>query len=85
MGPFETIELNAPGGLRDYCERFGPTMYGLSKLPVTEELWSDKNIDKVAASWGKSPTPDAIAEKSAWRDNRLAALVVHKREQKQYD
>lgn len=85
MGPFETIELNAPGGLRDYCERFGPTMYGLSKLPVTEALWSNENIDKVAASWGKSPSPDEIAEKSAWRDNRLAALVVHKREQKHYD
>lgn len=85
MGPFETIELNAPGGLKDYCERFGPTMYGLSKLPVTEELWSDENIERVAQSWGKRPSPAEIAEKSAWRDNRLAALVVHKREQKQYD
>jgi 3-hydroxyacyl-CoA dehydrogenase len=85
MGPFETIELNAPGGLRDYCERFAPTMYGLSKLPVTEELWSAENIDRVADSWGRNPTPEQIADKSAWRDNRLAALVVHKREQKQYD
>lgn len=85
MGPFETIELNAPGGIRDYCERFAPTMYGLSKLPVTEELWSDASIDKVAESWGRNPSPDEIAEKSAWRDERLAALVVHKRNQKQYD
>ena len=75
MGPFETIELNAPGGIRDYCERFGPTMYGLSKLPVTEDLWNKENIDRVLASWGRSPTPEQIAEKSAWRDDRLAALV----------
>ena len=67
----ETIELNAPGGLRDYCERFGPTMYGLSKLPVTEDLWSDDNIDKVAASCGRSPTTDEIADKSAWREGEL--------------
>lgn len=85
MGPFETIELNAPGGLRDYCERFAPTMYNLAKLPVTEDLWSDTTIDKVAESWGRSPSPEEIAEKSAWRDDRLAALVVHKRNQKQYD
>ena len=85
MGPFETIELNAPGGLRDYCERFGPTMYGLSKLPVTEALWSEENIDKVAASWGRQPTPEQIAQKSAWRDNRLAALAVHKRQQKPHE
>ena len=24
MGPMETIDLNAPGGIRDYLERFGP-------------------------------------------------------------
>ena len=24
MGPFETIDLNAPGGVRDYVERYGP-------------------------------------------------------------
>ena len=23
MGPFETIELNAPGGIPDYCARYG--------------------------------------------------------------
>src|SRR5207253_7258482 len=23
MGPFETIELNAPGGIPDYCRRYG--------------------------------------------------------------
>ncbi|MBU2532886.1 MAG: 3-hydroxyacyl-CoA dehydrogenase, partial [Alphaproteobacteria bacterium] len=85
MGPFETIELNAPGGIRDYCKRFAPTMYGLSKLPVTEDLWSPENIDRIAESWGRNPSPEEIAAKSAWRDNRLAALVVHKRHQKQYD
>lgn len=23
MGPFETIDLNAPEGVKDYCERYG--------------------------------------------------------------
>src|SRR5690606_19450990 len=23
MGPFETIDLNAPGGVQDYCDRYG--------------------------------------------------------------
>ena len=40
---------------------------------------------KSCESWGRNPTADEIAEKSAWRDDRLAALVVHKREQKSYD
>jgi len=85
MGPFETIELNAPGGIRDYCERFGPTMYELSKLPVTEELWSEANIDRILESWGRKPSPEEIAAKSQWRDERLAALVQHKRQRPDYD
>ena len=28
MGPFETIELNAPGGIPDYCRRYGPSLAG---------------------------------------------------------
>ncbi|MCB1509834.1 MAG: 3-hydroxyacyl-CoA dehydrogenase [Hyphomicrobiaceae bacterium] len=84
MGPFETIELNAPGGIRDYCERFGPTLYNLSKDEVTEALWSEENIARIMASWGREPTPDEVLDKSRWRDNRLAALVAHKRQAPAY-
>ena len=38
MGPFETIELNAPGGIRDYCARYGETLYSTSARPVTREV-----------------------------------------------
>ena len=85
MGPFETIELNAPGGIRDYCERYGPTLLSLSSAPVTEDLWAKDNIDRVCESWGRTPSSGAVAEKSKWRDERLAALVAHKRAQKKYD
>ena len=30
MGPFETIELNAPDGIADYCRRYGPSLSRLS-------------------------------------------------------
>lgn len=85
MGPFESIELNAPGGIRDYCERFGPTMLALSKLPVTEDLWSEANIDRIMKSWGEEPDAAEIARKSRWRDERLAALDQHKRSQPDYE
>lgn len=84
MGPFETIELNAPGGIRDYCARFAETMYGLSAAPVTEDIWSAANIDRVMESWGRAPSAEEVADKSRWRDNRLAALVAHKRQAKPY-
>lgn len=31
MGPFETIDLNAPDGLQDYCQRYGGMYRSISK------------------------------------------------------
>jgi 3-hydroxyacyl-CoA dehydrogenase len=82
MGPFETIELNAPGGIPDYCQRYGEALYRQSSRPVEKAVWEQPNVARVVADWGKSPTPAEIAEKSRWRDDRLAALIAHKRTQK---
>jgi L-gulonate 3-dehydrogenase len=84
MGPFETIELNAPGGIPDYCRRYGASLFNLSKHPITPEVWGSENTSRVAANWGKRPTPAQVQEKSRWRDDRLAALRAHKREQKPF-
>lgn len=79
MGPFETIELNAPGGVADYCERYVPWFRRyMADLPPAR-VWDDAQWPRAAAAWGKAPTPAAIAQKSLWRDARLAALVAHKR------
>jgi L-gulonate 3-dehydrogenase len=81
MGPFETIELNAPGGIPDYCARYGETLLRTSSAPVTPDVWGKENIARAAASWGRSPSPEDILEKQRWRDDRLAALVAHKKSQ----
>ena len=81
MGPFETIELNAPGGIPDYCARFGAVFAELASKPVTPELWGKDNIGRAVESWGRSPSPQQILDKQRWRDERLAALVAHKKSQ----
>ena len=81
MGPFETIELNAPGGIPDYCARYGETLLKLSSAPVTPDVWGKDNVARAVDSWGRSPEPDAVAGKSRWRDERIAALVAHKKAQ----
>jgi len=83
MGPFETIELNAPGGIPDYCARYGETLLRTSSAPVTPDVWGTDNIARAAASWGKAPSPKEILDKQRWRDDRLAALVAHKKAQPQ--
>ena len=82
MGPFETIELNAPGGVADYCQRYVPWFRRyVADLPPTT-VWDDAQWKLAAAAWNRTPTASEIADKSLWRDKRLAALVAHKRAQK---
>jgi L-gulonate 3-dehydrogenase len=81
MGPFETIELNAPGGIPDYCARYGETLYRTSARPVTPDVWGEENVGRAVESWGRKPSQDAILKKQRWRDERIAALVAHKKAQ----
>jgi L-gulonate 3-dehydrogenase len=81
MGPFETIELNAPAGIPDYCARYGGFFRSLLQEPVTEAVWSEANVARVVEAWGGAKSPAEVAERSAWRDRRLAALQAHKRGQ----
>ena len=46
MGPLETIDLNAPGGLEDYCERYGP-LYAELQKQMTPREW-DADADRPA-------------------------------------
>jgi 3-hydroxyacyl-CoA dehydrogenase len=85
MGPFETIELNAPGGIPDYCARYVDWFRRYLADPPQPSVWDDASWAKAVAAWGRSPTPARIAEKSLWRDERLAALVAHKRSQEPHE
>jgi hypothetical protein len=81
MGPFQTIELNAPGGVADYCERYvGFFRRLIADLP-TEAVWGEDNVARVLEAWGRAPSKADVLERSAWRDSRLAALKAHKQSQ----
>jgi L-gulonate 3-dehydrogenase len=79
MGPFQTIELNAPGGIPDYCARYGDFFRRTTTDPPTPAVWNEANIARVMQAWGRSPSKEEVARRSAWRDKRLTALIAHKR------
>jgi L-gulonate 3-dehydrogenase len=79
MGPFATIELNAPGGIPDYCRRYGPSLSALSA--ANPAIYEGENLARILAQWGKALTPDQVAARMRWRDHRLAALKAHNRSQ----
>jgi L-gulonate 3-dehydrogenase len=81
MGPFETIELNAPGGIADYCARYTGFYRRLQAAPAGPDVYADDKVARILAEWGAAPDADHLAARSRWRDRRLAALRAHKRAQ----
>ena len=79
MGPFETIDLNAPGGVSDYAARYGQVLYGMMK-DVKHEPWDENLVARIEGERRKLMTQTKHAEREAWRDRRLMALIAHKRE-----
>lgn len=84
MGPFETIDLNAPGGIADYARIFGPP-YNQMMSNLDYPDWDEKLIARVEAQRREIMPHEKHAEREAWRDRRLMALVAHKRAQDALD
>jgi L-gulonate 3-dehydrogenase len=78
LGPFETIELNAPGGIPDYCARYTGFYKELASASAGPDVYQSPNVDRVIAAWPHQPTPDRIAALTQRRNERLAALAAHK-------
>jgi len=78
MGPFETIDLNAPGGIPDYAARYGAKLHGMMQ-GVHNEPWDDALIARIEAARRKVMPQAQHAVREAWRDRRLMALIAHKR------
>ncbi|WP_213772164.1 3-hydroxyacyl-CoA dehydrogenase [Bradyrhizobium sp. dw_78] len=79
LGPFETIELNAPGGIPDYCARYTGFYKELAATAAGPEVYQSPNVDRVIAAWPHQPSPERIATLTQRRNERLAALAAHKK------
>jgi L-gulonate 3-dehydrogenase len=79
MGPFETIDLNAPAGVRDYAERYQGIYSGIFSSSQWRADWSGPVMDTIGSERRERLTADKLEERQAWRDRRLIALAAHKR------
>lgn len=78
MGPFETIDLNAPGGIEDYARRLGPLYHKVALDRRDPSLWSPALVARIALERRDLLPADQLAARSAWRDRRLLALTAHR-------
>jgi 3-hydroxyacyl-CoA dehydrogenase len=79
MGPFETIDLNAPGGIRDYCQRYQGIYSNLFPQMQRRVDWTGEVMERIEPE-RRSKLPAAeLQRRQTWRDRRLMALAAHKR------
>lgn len=76
MGPFETIDLNAPDGVVDYASRYGHTYAEVGKSQGPN-AWSPKVVAMIETERRRVLAQDQLAKRSRWRDTRLMALRAH--------
>ena len=80
MGPFETAELNAPGGIRDYARRYGPLYQQMAESLREPADWMGPVLDQIEEERAAALPRDQIAQRQQWRDRRLTRLIAHKRD-----
>ncbi|WP_029005931.1 3-hydroxyacyl-CoA dehydrogenase [Azorhizobium doebereinerae] len=79
MGPFETIDLNAPGGVADYVARYQQIYERISPSQWHRVDWAGDVLETVLAERRQRLPEDQLGARQVWRDRRLMALAAHKR------
>lgn len=79
MGPFETIDLNAPGGVADYAVRLGPLYQRIAASGSHQQPWDAALIGQVEAQRRDQLTHADLASRRAWRDERLMEFAAARR------
>ncbi len=78
MGPFETIDLNAPGGVADYCRRYEQIYERLHPSMQHRADWTGPVLERITAERRAKVPEKGLADRQRWRDRRLMALAAHK-------
>jgi 3-hydroxyacyl-CoA dehydrogenase len=80
IGPFETIDLNSPTGVRGYCEMLGQLYYELAQEQAEARRWGPELVAKIEAERRERLAAADITKRAQWRDRRLAHLMAAKTE-----
>lgn len=77
MGPFETIDLNAPNGIEDYVQRYEPMYQALANQQLETADWAATLKAGLLRQRRDALPIEDLAERCAWRDQQLLALLQH--------
>ena len=74
MGPFETIDLNAPGGIKDYISRYGHMYIEMAKNQTKIPDWSEEAGKKLEIERRKILGHDELENRAKKRNQLLKSL-----------
>jgi len=83
IGPFETADLNTQGGIAAHAAKMGPSYARMGAERGQHDPWTPDLVAKVTAERRAQLPLERWAERVAWRDRRLMALVRHRRSERE--
>ena len=78
IGPFQTIHLNAPQGVRDYAARYSEGIVRVSEQFGAPRPMTGETLDKVTEYLEEEVPLSAHSANLQWRDGVLKQLAVFK-------
>lgn len=82
MGPFETIDLNAPGGIADYCARYGELYASIGATQRDCVPWEGELVDELQRQRRQQLDASDLPARRFWRDDALMRLLRLKQERR---
>ena len=80
MGPFQTIDMNAPGGIVDYAQRLAPLYFSIAQSRVPPVPWSDEAIQRAEAEINQIKKQQGDTDPLGWRNDRLRSFKAWRTE-----
>jgi 3-hydroxyacyl-CoA dehydrogenase len=75
MGPFETMDLNAPAGFLDYATRYGSSYERMGRDLTMAAPWQRAAMERIEAVRRQVAPIEAVPARQRWRDRRLMRLL----------
>ena len=80
MGPFETIDLNAPGGVRDYVERYRDMFRRMTDTMRNSADWAGPALHAVETERRAALPTAELNNRQIWRDRNLVKVAKFRRD-----
>jgi L-gulonate 3-dehydrogenase len=75
MGPFETMDLNAPNGFLDYGARYGHLYQAMGRGLHVADAWRPEALETIEEARRADTPMSRVADRMRWRDQMLMKLL----------